>query len=290
MKNKITPILLILSSFLLFSCSLTNIIPGFGSSEPTPTEAATMAEGSMATEATEAPAMAETEASSIGGDSLQPDIQSKCYNPFFPIVEGASWTYQFDTGEIYTNTVSNVTDEAFTFTQAFNDNDLVLTADWYCSDDGILQGNFAQVDLLNQFGTDGGPEMTFETVKWEGQTLPMADLMQVGYEWTAVYNLTGDINLEGLETTADATVTIHYKVGAIEKVTVPAGTFSQAYRVDNSGDIEMSMAMNGATVPFNAINFNSSSWYVEGVGLVKTTDEFSGFSSGMELIESNMTP
>ncbi len=293
MKSKWIPVLLILSAFLLFACSLTNTLFGGGSTEPTPTEEATPAEASMATEVTEAPMMTETEAVSTSGSGLQPDASSNCYNPFFPIVEGASWTYQFtDTKQTYSNQVSNVAQDSFTLTQTFYNNDgtedLVLTADWYCSSDGLLQGNFGQLDLLNQSGSDGGPEMTFETVKWEGETLPSPDLMQVGYEWEATYSLTGDINMQGIDTTADATVTIKYKVGAIEEVTTPAGTFANAYRVDSDGNIDIQMSMSGASVPINAIGFTSSSWYVENVGLIQTADTFSGMSTGMELIESNM--
>ena len=36
------------------------------------------------------------------------------------------------------------------------------------------------------------------------------------------------------------------------------------------------------------INFGSSSWYVEGIGLVKTSDNFTDYTSGMELIDSNL--
>jgi hypothetical protein len=293
MKNKLIPILLILSSFLLFSCSLTNAIFGGGSTEPTTTEEAPAPDESMMTEATEAPTLAETVPAATEASGLQPDTQSNCYNPFFPIVEGASWTYQFvDTKETYSNDVSNVNQDSFTLTQTFytteGNEDLVLTADWYCSSDGLLQGNFAQLDMLNQSGSEGGPEMSFETIKWEGETLPSPDLMQVGYEWESTYTLKGDVNMQGIETTADATVTIKYMVGAIEEVTTPAGTFANAYRVDSDGNIDIEMSMSGATVPINAVGFSSSSWYVENVGLVKTANTFSSFESGMALMESNM--
>jgi hypothetical protein len=286
MKYKLVPILLIMGAFLLFACSPTAL-----PSSNSPADITT--EEPMAAEVTEAPTMSETEVISDVDNILQPDTQSKCYNPFFPIVEGASWTYQFDTGDTYSNEVSNVDQNSFTLTQTFykdGEDNLVLTADWYCTSDGLLQGNFAQIDLLNQSATDGGPEMTFETIQWEGQTLPAPDLMQVGYKWTATYSLTGDVDMEGIVTTADATVTIQYKVGAIEEVIVPAGTFAQAYRVDSIGEIDIEMTMSGASVPLNMNGFDSSSWYVEGVGLVKTSDEFSGLSSGMELLESNMIP
>ncbi len=130
--------------------------------------------------------------------------------------------------------------------------------------------------------------MTFDTFSWEGETLPAEELFEVGYEWTATYQLQGDITMEGIVSTTQATVTINYIIAAIEEVTVPAGTFPEAYRVDSVGDISMTMDLNGSTFPMTSVNFGSSSWYVEGVGLVKTADDFTGYESGMELIDSNL--
>lgn len=282
MKKSLIPLILILSAFFLFAC---------GAADPASSGEQSSAPAEIITE--ESPVLAEpmkTEpaASEIEESNPAMDIASNCYHPFFPITEGASWTYQMSTGESYSMTVTNVTEEAFTLTQDFDNSDLIMTVDWFCSDDGLLVGDFAQVDFLNQSGGEDGAEMTFDTLSWEGETLPAEDLFEVGYEWTATYNLKGDVNMEGIEGTAEATVAINYIIAAVEEVTVQAGTFPQAYRVDSDGEISMTMVYNGASLPLTGVNFGSSTWYVEGLGLVKTADDYSGFTSGMELTDSNL--
>jgi len=282
MKKSLIPLIVILSAFFLFGCGAADLLPGSDPSNA-PTEVVTE-ESPVMTE----PMETEPDAMDTDDSDLVMDMESNCYHPFFPITEGANWTFQLSTGESYTMTVTNVTDESFTLTQDFAESDLVLSVAWFCSDDGLMVGDFAQVDFLNQSSGEDGAEMSFDTLSWEGETLPAEDLFEVGYEWTTTYNLKGDVNMEGLVTTADATVTIDYVIAAIEEVTVPAGTFPQAYRVDSVGDISMTMEFNGASMPLTGVNFGSSAWYVEGLGLVKTADDFTGYTSGMELIESNL--
>lgn len=284
MNKKLIPLVLVLSVLFLAGCGAADALPG-SDSEAGAAEPTTMITEDMPTmeEPTEA-VMAEEPAT----DSVAPDTTSVCYHPFFPVSEGANWTFQLSTGESYIMSTTDLTEESFTLTQDFTDSDLVLTVDWFCSEDGLLQGDFAQVDFLNESGGEDGVEMTFDTLTWEGKTLPAADSLEVGYEWTATYQLKGDVNMEGVVTTADANVTIDYVIAAIEEVTTPAGTFPQAYRVDSNGDIAMTMEFNGAALPLTGINFGSSSWYVEGLGLVKTADSFETMASGMELIDSNL--
>lgn len=278
MRKKVIPLILVISAFFLFSCGPNSI--------PTETEQDTPVMESTEVVWENAPATEEPVPTE--DNSAMMDTTSNCYHPFFPISEGANWTYQLSTGESYTMTVTDVTEENFTLTQDFAESDLVLSVEWFCSDDGLLVGDFAQVDFLNQSSGEDGVEMSFDTFSWEGETLPAVDIFEVGYEWTATYNLQGDINMEGIVSTAEATVTINYMIAAIEEVTVPAGTFSEAYRVDSVGDISMTMELNGSTFPMTGVNFGSSSWYVEGVGLGKTADDFTGYESGMELIDSNL--
>ena len=279
MNKKLIPFLLALSVLFLAGCGAADALPGSGSDTDAPATAEALTE--------DAPALEEpTEAvmEAPAADSPAADTASVCYHPFFPVSEGANWTFQLSTGETYTMTITNLTDESFTLTQDFTDSDLVLTVDWFCSEDGLLQGDFAQADFLSEDGI----EMNFDTLSWEGKTLPAKDRLEIGYEWTATYQLKGDVDLEGVVTTAEANVTIDYVIAAIEEVTTPAGTFPQAYRVDSNGNMDMSMEFNGASLPMTGITFGSSSWYVEGLGLVKTADNFESGSSGMVLIDSNL--
>ncbi|MCB2209397.1 hypothetical protein KQH62_00760 [bacterium] len=284
MKRKWLLIAFLLGAFVLTSCNL----PGTSSS----TDSAPM----DTTEPDEPMAVEETmtaEPTQESEPDMSMDTDAACYHPLFPVSDNGTWTYQYDDGDTYTMSVESTGQDTFTLTQEFDEDDvaeddeIVLTMDFYCSSEGLLQGNFAQIDLFSEEGEDT-PEINFETVEWTGETLPAMELMEIGYTWTATYTLEGEFNIQGMESTAEAVVTIEYVIADIEEVTVPAGTFPQAYRIDSNSDIAMSMGMGESIVPFSGYDFNSSVWYVENVGMVKTQDEFSGMSSEIELIDSSL--
>lgn len=283
MKPNWTLILFVLGAFVLTACNL----PGSSSAtDSVPTEAVAVGETPVAIDETPADEAPPSEAPA-GDTALLIDTSSVCYNPFFPVSEDASWTFQYNTGETYELTIDITGEDTFTITQTLNNDELVASVNYFCTEEGIIQGDFAQIDLLDELGEDG-PEFDFTTLEWTGHSLPNPDEVDVGSTWTSNYTLSGDMNVGGLETTADATVTINYVVGAIEEVTVPAGTFPQAYRVDSTSDMEIALSMGESVVPFSGFNFSSSTWYVEGLGMIKSSDTFEGGSSSIELIDSSL--
>ena len=290
MNRKWIPVFLVLSAFFLFACGLTDMFLG-GNGQEVSTEVEESAPTEpMTTE--EEPTPEETQpAEETEAPTTQPQAQeqSACYHPFFPVVDGASWTYDdsFDAG--YTLRIEETGEDTFTMTQIMADEDAEFTVDWYCSEDGLLRGSFAQLDLLNEASTEEDtPEMTFDTLEWEGETLPAPELMEIGYTWTSTYSLSADIDIEGFSQTMEVQVSIDHEVGAIEEVTVPAGTFPEAYRVDSTGTIEMMVSMGESTNPMSNFEFDFSTGYVEGLGMVQSGSEFSGFSSTTELVESSL--
>jgi hypothetical protein len=298
MKRKWIPIFLVISAFFLFACGLTDRImgddnPGVSTEveEAAPTEPIeTEPQEPADQEATQAPEENEpTEEAAEPTMEEQAQEQSACYHPFYPVVDGASWTYEYTSGGSYTLRIEETGEDTFTMTQIMSDEETELTMDWYCSEDGLLQGSFAQIDLLGQATTEEGtPEMTFETLEWEGETLPAPELMEVGYTWTSNYALSAEVNLEGFSQTMEVNVSIDHEISAIEEVTVPAGAFPEAYRVDSAGTIEMVMMMGESSNPLSNFEFNFSTWYVEGLGMVQSGSEFSGYSSDVELVDSSL--
>jgi hypothetical protein len=286
-NKKLIPLFLVLSVLFLTGCGATDLLPDSGDSDNTNTteimtDEAPMDEESNMEEPTEE-VMQEP-----ADENPAVDMASNCYHPLFPISEDAYWQYQVSTNESYTLTLTNVTEDTFTMTQNFDDSEVLLTVDWLCSEDGLLQGNFAQVDFIDASEGEDDPEFNFETLSWEGETLPAKELIEVGYEWTAIYHLGGEMDLEGMTSSIEATVTINYVIAAVEEVTVPAGTFPEAYRIDSQGEVSMVMDFDGTSMPMSGVDFGSSSWYVEDVGLVKSADSFTSMSSQMELIDTNM--
>ena len=298
MKRKWIPVFLVLSAFFLFACGLTDRFLGDDQpsisttvEEAAPTEPMETVEQETEVTETEMP----PEETEVSEETAEPTVeeqsqdQSACYHPYFPVVDGASWTYDdsFDSG--YTMTIEETSEDTFTMTQIMADEDTEFTVDWYCSEDGLLRGSFAQLDLLSEStAEEGSPEFFFETLEWEGETLPAPELMEAGYTWTSKYALSAELNLESFTQTMEVRVSIDHEIGAIEEVTVPAGTFPEATRVDSTGTIEMVMMMDELSTPFNNFEFNFSTWYVEGLGMVQSGSEFSGFDSDVVLVESSL--
>ena len=293
MKQKFLPVFLILSAFFLFGCGLTNLFAGDNATPPaspqaeatTPIQPTSTTQPQQTTEPTE---QDETSSESEPTTTIFAETDSVCYHPFFPIVEGASWTYDDDFDSGYTITVEETGQDTFLMTQEMENEDAVFMAEWYCGEDGLLRGTFGQMDILSEATGEENPEFAFETLEWEGETLPAPELMEPGYTWTSEYRLEAELNIEGFSGTSEVMVSIDHEIAAIEEVTVPAGTFPEAYRVDSRGEVGFAMFMGEDSSPINALDFNFRTWYVEGLGMVKSADEFTGYSSTVELISSSL--
>ena len=292
MKQKFLPVFLILSAFFLFGCGLTNLFAGDNATPPaspqaeatTPIQPTSTTQPQQTTEPTEQEESSESEPTT----TVFAETDSVCYHPFFPIVEGASWTYDDDFDSGYTITVEETGQDTFLMTQEMENEDAVFMAEWYCGEDGLLRGTFGQMDILSEATGEENPEFAFTTLEWEGETLPAPELMEPGYTWTSEYRLEAELNIEGFSGTSEVMVSIDHEIAAIEEVTVPAGTFPEAYRVDSRGEVGFAMFMGEDSSPINALDFNFRTWYVEGLGMVKSADEFTGYSSTVELISSSL--
>ncbi len=114
MRKKVIPLILVISAFFLFSCSPNDM--------PSETEQNTAVMES--TEAVMESNPSTEEPMPNDDDSAMMDATSNCYHPFFPISEGANWTYQLSSDDSYTMTVTDVTEENFTLTR------ISLKASW----------------------------------------------------------------------------------------------------------------------------------------------------------------
>jgi hypothetical protein len=296
MRNKIFLLLIITGSLLLYSCGTKNL-----SEQDNNPPAALLEEenNEIAIETTSVPQEAITKEATPSAsptnmpDSSQinPQLDSKslCYHPYFPIIDGASWTFNAMDDEDYTLRIEETGENSFTMIQEMTQSDAIYSAEWYCSEEGILRGTFGQLDLLNQAaGGEETPEFEFEAIEWEGETLPSSELIELGYAWTSNYILSANLEIEGISQTSEVRVSINHKISAIESVTVPAGTFPEAVRVDSHGEIEMILVIGESTIPFSGLDFNYSTWYVEGLGMVKSSNIFSGYANDVVLTESSL--
>jgi len=294
MSKKTLPIILMIGAFLLFGCSSPNS-PANEDSQPITTQqeqtepTETIPAAQEPTNTVEPQETPTEEASIPTPEESQIDSESLCGHPYFPIIDGATWTYDAGIDEDYTLRIEETDEDSFRMVQEMLNEDVIYTVDWFCSEDGILRGSFGQADLINQAASDDEtPEFQFETLEWEGQTLPSPELLDIGYTWTSFYQLAASLDLEIFSQSMQMDVIVDHEIASIEEVTVPAGTFPEALRVDSDGQIIMFLIAGEDSTPVSSFNFYYQTWYVEGLGMVKTSSEVSGFSTGVTLTESSL--
>jgi len=178
----------------------------------------------------------------------------RCDNPYYPIVNGATWVYDLgDSGQAnYTMNASKGGD----FTIIVSSENSTFYIEGQCTEDGIILVNRGQ-DLQYQ-GEAGSSTVSSDTN--DGITLP--NDIQLGDDWTQTYTL----SIKAGDTSMESTVETSYKAVAYESVTVPAGTF-QALKIEQSG----TMTLNGQVIPSKG-----TTWYAEGIGPVKSENGVGG--------------
>lgn len=178
-----------------------------------------------------------------------------CNNPYYPIVNGAQWTYQItvqnDAPTMATHSMTVVDDGSFTLTVRGAES--VYTMDGTCGEDGVI---LLDVPGVSATYSDENGGSTLSTTNDDGVTVP--DDIQAGDDWSQTISVVG--SSDG-DVTLSATIKTTYKALGYESVTVPAGTFN-ALKVEQNG----SMTIHG-TPPFETHGFF---WYAQGIGVVKS--------------------
>jgi len=197
-----------------------------------------------------------------------------CFNPYYPVTTGKVWNYitKTETGEdpfsIYYEDVTSSS-----YTQAIQTGDSLVKIAWTCSPDGLLSNQFSSL------GISGVEGVEFQTVDVTGLALPSEPNWQVGFSWDTGYKLkliiTADENT--LESEGEAVMT--NTIAAIESVTVPAGTYPNAYRVDVTSTMNILLFGTQSEIPLNYSN-----WFVKDIGMVKSSFGDSPIPVEVELI------
>lgn len=198
-----------------------------------------------------------------------------CFNTFFPIVDGASWTYN-TTGagaSTYTRSVADVSDDGFTLTHTTGGSSIPLSFDYTCNEGGLVSSTLGGLPSMAGF--------SLEVTSFSGANFPPADQWEVGASWSASYTVEGTGTVEGIDVAVNGEITTAYEIVSEESVEVPAGTFD-AYKVDSTLTQRLNMSMGGVSMPME-MAISSSDWYVEGIGQVKTMT-YGDFASTTELV------
>ena len=202
-----------------------------------------------------------------------------CDHPYFPAVEGASWTYTSADSAVgpysFTDSIANLRPDGFTLRGDFDG--LVRTQEWSCRPDGLALLDYSGMGAA-QVTTDA-LQVEFETTGMTGITLPAG--LAPGDEWSQSFEISGSVILQGgLESSAEGTATTENRATGIESVTVAAGTYD-ALRIERTILIDLTIQFGESGMP---ITFTSEEvvWFAEGIGWVKDS-----FSSTIESVPVN---
>jgi len=204
-------------------------------------------------------------------------LSGPCGNPYYPVVMGASYTYNSSNAGTYTSTITSVRENGFKMTHTIGGS--TQTHEWECLPEGL-------VDLSSPFGD------AFETMvegvtitgtsNATGVTIPAS--ISVGDTWSQTYS--GTLTVQGFDTDLDFSITVSYTATGKETVTIAADTF-EAIRVDSSLKSDFILKAHGTTMPLSNYDSTSSAWFVENIGTVKSTTQ--GTIKGLGYMEEQLS-
>jgi len=191
----------------------------------------------------------------------EPASAGPCQNPYYPVVAGASWTYQMsgpNGSDTFTHSIVNVRENGFDDQDVFSAG-VTRRGSWECREGNLINLTPASGPSV----AAAGMQMNFTVESNTGLTFP-AD-PRPGMEWRQNIVLAGRFEREGTSMEARSVMDLSCKAVGMERVSVPAGDF-EALRVDCSHKTDISFS----GVPAFSMTETNASWYARGVGWVKT--------------------
>jgi hypothetical protein len=208
---------------------------------------------------------AETTATLDGGIAVTP--QSLCTNLYYPVREGAAWTYKSTGGPAgeysFTDTVTSVRPDGFTLSTQIGD--LTRLQEWTCTAEGLsaLQLGGAPAAMLNSQNI----QLNLDIINATGVTFP--GQIGPGSQWQQNMDVTGNVTAFNEEAAATGTVQMSFNAVGSESVTVPAGTFD-ALKVEVDVSLNVGATYEGITLPVSFTG-DYTYWFAPNVGWVKAS-------------------
>lgn len=261
-------LLAILLSMILSGCAQANALP----ETPAPTSPSTaQAPAILSSPApTQPPASIELAETPLPTPAASSDSGGLCRNPYYPVVDGASWVYEMQDLPQVVHTMS--IEEEGSFKIAMVDANSAAVLEGRCTEQGIVLMDMGMGG--NFFSEDGSSSV--DSQYSEGVTLP--NDLRVGSEWSQVSGIQAQSD-DG-ETTLDARIITNYVVTGEETITVPAGTFT-ALRIEQNG----SLTLQGQELLTQGIL-----WYARGVGNIKSESGMAGGERFVSVLVSYNIP
>jgi hypothetical protein len=216
---------------------------------------------------TEAAGPTETPLSSDGGMPVAG--AGLCANAYYPVREGATWTYQSTGGPVggygFTDTITSVREEGFTLTTQFDE--LTRTQDWACRTEGLVALQLGGTSAATLNSQD--MQLTLDVSNVSGVTFPAE--ISAGDQWQHALEFTGKMVVASQEIEATGNAQTSFTAIGVESVTVPAGTF-EAMKIRVDSTINITGIFQGVSLPIT-VSSPYDYWFVQGVGWVKASGE-----------------
>ncbi|MCL6525913.1 hypothetical protein [Meiothermus granaticius] len=189
-----------------------------------------------------------------------------CDQPFSPARAGWEWQYRISGEHNLTYSVrkTQLTDSGYVLLQQSPDRR--QESRFRCTPEGIVPTDFGGGGITGRSGGDFDANIKILDVK--GVQIPDYDTWVVGGGWKYVLTLGGTAQQGPLRFNVEGNIEADHRIVALEAITVPAGRFT-AYKVQITTQFRVVGKAGPIGFPFNR-TFESTAWYVEGVGLVKT--------------------
>ena len=248
----LTPISVLLITIFLAACSSPSI-------SPTNPQATETTQTTVTEPATEVIATLEGSAPAIE--------QGFCTNVYYPVREGATWTYKSTGGPAgeysFTDTITSVREDGFTLSTQIGN--LTRTQEWICTTEGLaaLQLGGAPAAMLNSQNI----QLNLDINNATGVTFPSQ--FSVGNQWQQTLDVTGNVIAMNEEAEATGNVQMTFNAVGNERVTVPAGTFD-ALKVDVDVTLNIDATYQGITLPVT-FSGDYTYWFAPNVGWVKAS-------------------
>ncbi|GAB4570556.1 MAG: hypothetical protein Fur0017_17380 [Anaerolineales bacterium] len=225
------------------------------------------------------------EASESEGSATIEEIPSgsgDCANLYLPVIAGATWNYSVTgpTSDTFTRSITSANANGFADQDVYASG-VTRQAEWNCKDGNLISlspgGNAANV-TASEVSTE------LQTTAFLGVTLPAT--INPGDSWTQSHVLEGTQTIGGESFPLSSNVNSNCTAAGIESITVPAGTFD-AMRVDCQMSMDVTISMPELPVS-SSLSLSGTTWYAEGVGMVKTSATGGGMDSVTELTSYNI--
>jgi hypothetical protein len=217
------------------------------------------------------------------GGTDQPVAAGPCYNVLFPFVPGNQWIYQSsaENGSEPSKlglTVDKVENSSATI-NALNMSTGIITQTVAECDNGAIT-NFPALTQTMLIGNAAASDFNLEYVA--GVFAPAESAFTGSdwlYDWTSDFNATGSVQVqyEGETMTIvlqDSPVHLAWQTAgsgdaAFESVTVPAGTFDRALKIQSVMTLDISLTAEGMSVSGTLI-LRTTQWFEPFTGLLKS--------------------